>query len=364
MPNPVRLHLGDPAPNFRASSSIRPEHIFDVQAGRYVVISFVVQERLSEAGLVAALARTPLAHQGPAQHWFVLRRPLDEALTADANVDGRVRYFLDPRDEIRQLYGVASDAGLVSFVLTPRFHVAGAVWAPAVADHVAALHQSLAAQVPAEDLSRVFGTAPVLIIPHVFEPDLCQLLIAGYEKHGGQTSYYMREENGRTVPRLDSGFKVRRDWLIEERPIQQHIEARFARRVVPEIQRAFNFKVEHLERHLVACYAASEGGHFAAHRDNNSKGTEHRRFACSLNLNEDYDGGTLVFPEFGVQQYRPPPGACVIFSSGLLHQANRVTKGRRYAYLPFLHDAAADAIFRANLHLVDRPPAESPAKSG
>ena len=79
----------------------------------------------------------------------------------------------------------------------------------------------------------------------------------------------------------------------------------------------------------------------------------HRRFACSLNLNDDYQGGYLRFPEFGPQVYRPAAGACVIFSCSLLHQATRVTEGKRYAFLPFLHDQAAQKVRDQNMSKVE-----------
>jgi hypothetical protein len=61
----------------------------------------------------------------------------------------------------------------------------------------------------------------------------------------------------------------------------------------------------------------------------------------TINLNDDYDGGDLRFPEFGSRTYRAEPGGAVIFSCSLLHEATPVTRGRRYATLPFLYDDAA-----------------------
>src|SRR5690606_16138476 len=92
-----------------------------------------------------------------------------------------------------------------------------------------------------------------------------------------------------------------------------------------------------------------EGGYFRPHRDNRSFGTAHRRFAVSINLNAgDFDGGDLRFPEFGGRTYRPPTGGAVVFCCSLLHEATPVTRGRRYAFLPFLYDEAAEAIRNLN----------------
>jgi hypothetical protein len=76
--------------------------------------------------------------------------------------------------------------------------------------------------------------------------------------------------------------------------------------------------------------------------------TEHCRFAVSVNLNEGYEGGEIGFPEYGPQLYRPGAGAALVFSCSLLHGISPITLGRRYAFLPFLHDDAADLILERN----------------
>ena len=107
-------------------------------------------------------------------------------------------------------------------------------------------------------------------------------------------------------------------------------------RLVPDIHKAFQFLATRMERYIVACYDGSEGGHFSAHRDNTTKGTAHRRFAVSLNLNTGQDqGGDSWFPEFGRLLYRPPLGGAVVFSCSLLHEATPVTPTRADALRSF-----------------------------
>jgi predicted 2-oxoglutarate/Fe(II)-dependent dioxygenase YbiX len=83
----------------------------------------------------------------------------------------------------------------------------------------------------------------------------------------------------------------------------------------------------------------------------------------TINLNADeYEGGDLRFPEFGPRTYCAPTGGAVAFSCSLLHEALPVTRGTRYAFLPFLYDDAAAEIRRANLSRLtaeDAAPAES-----
>jgi predicted 2-oxoglutarate/Fe(II)-dependent dioxygenase YbiX len=116
-----------------------------------------------------------------------------------------------------------------------------------------------------------------------------------------------------------------------------------------------------MERYIVCCYAAEDGGHFRAHRDNTTKGTAHRKFAVTINLNtEEYEGGALRFPEFGDRQYRPPTGGAVVFSCSLLHEALPVTAGERFAFLPFLYDEAGAKLRDENLKFVDLPEPATP----
>jgi predicted 2-oxoglutarate/Fe(II)-dependent dioxygenase YbiX len=103
-----------------------------------------------------------------------------------------------------------------------------------------------------------------------------------------------------------------------------------------------------MERYIVSCYAAEDGAHFRAHRDNTTKGTAHRRFAVSVNLNDDFDGGEVSFPEYGPRSFKAPPGGAVVFSCSLLHAVSKVTRGRRYAFLPFLYDDEAAKLREAN----------------
>ena len=99
----------------------------------------------------------------------------------------------------------------------------------------------------------------------------------------------------------------------------------------------------------MACYDSSSGGHFRKHRDHTTKGTAHRQFAVTINLNaEDYEGGDLRFPEFGTRAYRGPTGSALVFSCCLMHEVTRMTRGKRYAFLPFLFDEEGARIRELN----------------
>src|SRR6202000_2026428 len=119
--------------------------------------------------------------------------------------------------------------------------------------------------------------------------------------------------------------------------IRELIRTQIVRRVVPQIERYFQFQVTRMRRYIVACYDSEVGGHFYRHRDNVNAGARHRRFAVSINLNREFEGGDLIFAEFGRKRYRTPYGGAVVFSCGALHEVTPVTQGRRYAFLAFLY---------------------------
>jgi predicted 2-oxoglutarate/Fe(II)-dependent dioxygenase YbiX len=199
--------------------------------------------------------------------------------------------------------------------------------------------------------------APVLVVPRVFDPAFCRELIAYYDAQGGQVSGVMRDIDGRTVGVLD-GMKRRRDVNIVDEGLKAGIIEGLERALAPMIERTFHFRATRLERYLIACYDAEEGGYFRPHRDNQSFATAHRKFAVSINLNaEEFEGGDLRFPEFGPRTYRPPTGGAVVFCCSLLHEATPVTRGRRYAVLPFLYDAAGEAIRKQNIDKLQVGPA-------
>ena len=187
--------------------------------------------------------------------------------------------------------------------------------------------------------------APVLILPNVFEAGFCQKLISLYDVEGGNESGVMRNDAGNII---DAAMKRRKDYIINDQEIIRGIQIRLMRRVAPEIEKLFSMKITRMERYIVGCYAAEDGGHFRPHRDNGPGSTAHRRFAVSINLNADFDGGEVCFPEYNPRGYKAPPGWAVVFPCAILHKVLKVTRGRRYAFLPFVYDEEGARIRTAN----------------
>ena len=190
----------------------------------------------------------------------------------------------------------------------------------------------------------------MLVAPRILSPELCRELIALYESRDGQESGFMRDVGGVTTVIVDHGHKRRADCTIDDEELLAALKGSLYHLLRPLVKRAFQFEPSRIERWIVACYDGETGGYFRPHRDNTTKGTAHRKFAVTINLNaEDYEGGDLCFPEFGPQTYRAPTGGAVVFSCSLLHEARPVTKGRRYAFLPFLYDDDGARLRERNL---------------
>ena len=257
-----------------------------------------------------------------------------------------IRFFLDFDRKVSSLYGAAGPGGEYRphwLVLDPALRVIGRFGLDQGADAIALVRAGAGVEAGGAD-----NWAPVLRVPHVIEPELCRRLIDLYEAHGGEESGFMRDVNGKTVLIVDAGHKQRRDHIVEDEALRREIVLRMRRRLNPALERAFQFSATRIERHLVACYEAGHG-HFRPHRDNTTRGTAHRRFAVTINLNADeYEGGDLRFPEFGPRTYRAPTGGAIVFSCSLLHEATPVTRGRRFAFLPFLYDEEGARTREAN----------------
>ena len=355
------LQPGDPAPWFQQRSSVNPNYAFDSAAGRYLVLCFFMSAANARARLAleAAGLQRALFDDRKAAFFGVSIDPTDEHQQRVATQLPGYRYFWDFDRKISKLYGaVPTDAGAADgaavavrqmwVVLDPTLRILKVV---PFTDDDSSSQEVLAflERLPAPAGFAGFEIqAPVLILPNVFEAEFCQRLVALYEASGGQESGFMRERDGKTVLAHDHGHKRRKDYEIADLEVIKQAQARLLRRVAPEILKVHQFQVTRMERYIVSCYAVEDGGHFAAHRDNTTKGTAHRRFAVSINLNADFNGGEVSFPEYGPRSFKPPAGGAVVFSCSLLHAVSKVTRGRRYAFLPFLYDEAAAKIREAN----------------
>jgi hypothetical protein len=112
------------------------------------------------------------------------------------------------------------------------------------------------------------------------------------------------------VVETDDTRKRHRDVILDDESLKAAARERIRRRLAPEIAQAIQFTVTRMERYIVCRYDAESRSFFSAHRDNTTKGTAHRRFAVTINLNAgEYEGGDLRFPSSGCVPIGHPSAA-------------------------------------------------------
>ena len=180
-------------------------------------------------------------------------------MTTDARDEAKLqeqlpgfRFFWDFEGKISRQYGaLAEDADLqnaetvayrpFTLVLDPNLRVIATIrFLPAEA-HNAKLDEVIAGLGTVEEYAGVKIHAPVLIVPRVFDPEFCRLLIEKYKENGGKESGFMREKDGKTIGIYDDSFKKRSDYYIQEEPLVLAIRSRIRRFLLPEIKRAFQY---------------------------------------------------------------------------------------------------------------------------
>ena len=347
------MKRGEPAPWFKARAiGGAADYTFHTTAGRHVLLLFFgsLGNPASEAALALALSRRELFDDTNACLFGIANDARDEAAGRLAPRLPGIRFLADYDGKIASEFGMGRSGSNTTIevrpgwlLLDPLLRVIANFPIEEGANALSALESRIVARPVAQP-----DWAPVVMIPEVLDTAMCRRLIAEYESHGGKPSGFMREVAGKTVLLTDPEHKQRRDYLIEDQGLRRELMDCVVTSIVPIVERTFQFKATRMERYLVGCYTAGEG-HFRPHRDNTTKGTAHRRFAVTINLNTgDYEGGGLRFPEFGERHYAAPIGGAIVFSCSLLHEALPVTKGERFAFLPFLYDDAAAVAREAN----------------
>ncbi len=330
--------IGNVPPMFTAVTDINNDFAFSTVGGRWIVLLFFgsLTDPLGHAADQAIRRSSIVFNDTDACNFGVSNDPDDRRLRGlKSSTSGR-RYFYDNDGSVARLYGAVQSGAVrpLAFLLDRAMRLV----AVAGAENIQALLDALALHLAEERRNESINLAPVLTIPRIFEPELCRELIDYYQEFGGGPSGIMREIGGRTVGVYDDKYKIRRDRRIDDPELIAKTRGRINERLRPAVFNAFNWMATRVERYMVACYTAEERGFFSPHRDNTSSATAHRKFAVTINLNDDFDGGELRFPEFGRRTYRPPAGGATVFNCSMLHEATRVTRGTRYAFVPFLYD--------------------------
>lgn len=327
-----RFEIGDPIPPIALPSLLgeRIDLSHQFIAGNTLVLWFVESRNLPAA--VADLAR----HQNlfvelEVKPYIVLTDPLTE--NADRLSDSQ-SVLVDPAGEISSGLGVGA-SGIA--ILGPNGRFETLLPAEGIDQAIGicrAIHN-------ATEKTEVSAQAPVLVVPSVLDPALCQALIDYWGAGEKLIDTTASSAQGNEQSRPD--VKKRQDVMLLNKALFGAVKDRLLRRLFPEILKAFQFKASNMEGIRIGCYDSADLGFFGRHRDDRTPYTAHRKFAVSLTLSQDYQGGQVRFPEYGRLLYRAKTGGAVVFSCSLLHEVQPVTEGRRFAIITFITDSEGEA---------------------
>jgi peroxiredoxin len=332
------LSAGDIAPQCKLLAAegrtvdIRADDI----AGNPIVLIFCA--RFSEAA-AAALAGIVAARQSFSDAGAKLFAvTLDDAKAARSS---KVPFpvLLDSDGTVFRAFGADTSELPTTLVLRPNGHVMAILKSPPSVQSSEAL--ACVTQLAAERRAVLMTHhPPVLLIPDVLSADDCRDLVTIFRTRGqtfvppGPGIDYIGTDYKMRIPEYGRADRI--DHWIVDKSTETLLHHRIEHRLLPEIAKAFQYRITRWERLRIGCYQGERGGELHGHRDN-VEPTPYRRFAMSINLNVDeFAGGELRFPEFGDQRYRPANGTAIVFSSSLLHEALHVTSGVRLVLLAFL----------------------------
>ncbi|MGL5509035.1 MAG: redoxin domain-containing protein [Microcoleaceae cyanobacterium] len=347
------MRIGDHAPHFRLANTENDFTILKSQVGQPILLIFYASDKfpqcqevlLNIGNIVSILEKFNVKVLAISTDSPAVRKNFAEQTKLP------FVFLSDPKYEVSNLYGVVSHDQPTSqiiyhriiFLLDANLRVINIYHVEDILPCLLELINDLETIKQVEP-HLISMQAPVLLIPQVFPLDFCQELINIWHTDNAESGF-MKAVGNQTVGYINHNHKIRNDHFVQDEKLLVRINNYIADRIIPEVNKAYNYRITRQESYRIAGYDSQVGGFFKPHRDNTTGGTAHRRWAMSLNLNSDqYEGGYLRFPEYSPHFYKPETGDAVIFSCSLLHEATRVTSGFRFVLLNFFYgDREAEA---------------------
>lgn len=161
---------------------------------------------------------------------------------------------------------------------------------------------------------------PYILLENVLSPELLEEVLAFYDNNAGKRELHNSASKNR--------LHVHPDIELEKK-----IDNKLSRSLFPEIRKIFYFDIKYRELYKICSYDAETSGRFNPHRDTVYP-HQHRKFALSLLLNDDYEGGEFFLPEYNAK-IKPKANTAIVFPGICSHQVLEVTKGSRRTIITF-----------------------------
>jgi len=178
---------------------------------------------------------------------------------------------------------------------------------------------------------------PYLLIENALDIDLLKKIIDYYNQKKVEGKLISHKHN--TKDRLH---------VHPDAELEKELDHKLSRSVLPELRKVFYFDAQYRELYKICSYDAETSGRFHAHRDTPAP-FQHRKYALSLFLNDDYEGGEFVLPEYGLK-VKPKANTAFIFPGISTHQVLPVTKGSRMTIISFFVNGSIKPQYKMKAH--------------
>lgn len=129
---------------------------------------------------------------------------------------------------------------------------------------------------------------PYLLIEDALDDLLLKKIISFYD---------IKKKNGQLITHKHSTKD--RLHVYPDSELEKELDHKLSRSVLPELRKVFNFDAQYRELYKICEYDGETSGRFHAHRDTPAP-YQHRKYAMSLFINDNYEGGEFVLPEYGL----------------------------------------------------------------
>ena len=178
---------------------------------------------------------------------------------------------------------------------------------------------------------------PYLLIENALDDDLLKKVINFYNQKKIEGKLISHQHS--TKDRLH---------VHPDAELEKELDHKISRSVLPELRKVFYFDAEYRELYKICSYDAETSGRFHPHRDTPAP-YQHRKYALSLFLNDDYEGGEFVLPEYGLK-VKPKANTAFIFPGISTHQVLPVTKGSRMTIISFFVNGSIKPQYKMKAH--------------
>lgn len=178
---------------------------------------------------------------------------------------------------------------------------------------------------------------PYLLIENALDKDLLKKVIDFYNQKKVEGKLIAHQHS--TKDRLH---------VHPDAELEKELDHKISRSVLPELRKVFYFDAEYRELYKICSYDAETSGRFHPHRDTPAP-YQHRKYALSLFLNDDYEGGEFVLPEYGLK-VKPKANTAFIFPGISTHQVLPVTKGSRMTIISFFVNGSIKPQYKMKAH--------------